>query len=784
MGVLLRSAITAIVIGVSTSLAAQSFVVNRIDVQGLQRVSLGNVLSELSIRDGDLIDEADASEWIHQIYDLGYFYSVDVSRENDDLVIDVVERPAIENVDFTGNDSFPTDSLEGVFADVGLSQGEIFSQSLLENIQLELEKQYGSQGRYNAQVEAVLTPLTRNRVDIELVITEGPVAKIKHLEFVGNDVFDDIELYDVVDIRTSDTIAFWKFLSKKDQFSTAALIGDVQRLEDFYFDRGYLDFKIESQQVSISENKADISIALNVSEGSAYQISAVEIAGDLKHLSDDINALNTLQTGQTYSRADVQNIVSQMTTLAGEYGYAFANIRDYQVADADTHTVKVFFQVQLGLPVYVNRIIIQGNSSTNDEVIRRELRQLERALLINDKLKLSKSRLERLGYFKTVSVRTQKVTGRDDLVDIIVDVEEAKDSQINISGGYSQSSGMFASLALTQSNFAGAGVDFSAAVTVDEDTKNYTLSVENPYFTLEGVSLGLDLFYENTDYSDSSSTIYATDSIGGVVTVGYPLSENQRVSYGLGAKHDSLYLDDELAFQEMADFAGEFGSEYDVITGEFGWVYNTLNGTIKADDGAKVSSSLEVATVPGDLEYYRVKLAAQKYFNIEDNLAFRVHTDLGYGNGYGANQSLPFFENYFAGGASSVRGFEYGSLGPKGTPQLDTDGEEMTTPTAVGGNIKIEYGAELLIPTPFVKDQSAFRTSLFLDAGNVFTSNCSAGSAYCSEGIDFSEIRYSVGVDVTWITIFAPLSFSYGIPLNARSGDNIQNFAFNIGISF
>jgi outer membrane protein insertion porin family len=777
LGVFIRAALAAWLVGFSAFAAAESFVVNEIDVQGLQRVSLGNVLSKLSVREGDTVDEADASDWIHEIYALGYFYSVDVNREGDSLVFVLVERPAIENIEFDGNSSFPDETLQRIFEDVGLSKGEIFSQSLLENIQSEMEKQYGSMGRYNARVDAEITPLTRNRVDIKLDITEGPVAKVKYLEFVGNDIFTDIELYDVVNIKKTDDIAWWAFLSSKDKYSNAALIGDVQRLEDFYFDHGYLDFTVDSQQVSISENKADITLALNVTEGEPYDIADVEIVGDLKHLADEITALNTLKPGDRYSQSDVQAVVSSISNLAGENGYAFARVKDFQQKDPETLTVKVIIQVQLGVPVYVNRILIQGNTATNDEVIRRELRQFERALLINSKLELSKRRLQRLGYFSSVDIKTQRIQGRDDVVDVVVSVQEAKNSQISLSGGYSD--GFFASFSLSQNNFLGAGLDFSTSVSVDDDTQSYSISVENPYFTLDGVSLGLDLYYEYTDYDDDDDATYATNALGALVTLGYPLSENQRVSFGLGASHEELWLDDEYSSQEMYDFADEYGYEYNILRTKFGWSYNTLNGTIKATDGSSVSANLEVAVPPGDLEYYKLQFAAQRYFPINDDYSFRIHTDLGYGDGYGNNDTLPFFKNFYSGGAGSVRGFESNSLGPLGT-SIDDDIDA----SAIGGNIQIEYGAELLVPTPFAKNQSSFRTSLFLDAGNVFTENCSDDSDTCVEGVDLSEIRYSVGTDLTWITAFAPLSFSLGFPLNADDDDDTQVFAFSLGVSF
>ncbi|MDX1344116.1 MAG: outer membrane protein assembly factor BamA, partial [Reinekea sp.] len=643
-----------------------------------------------------------------------------------------------------------------VFEDVGLAKGEIYSQSLLESIQLELEKQYGTQGRYNAQVTADITALTRNRVSVKLNISEGPVAKIKHIQLVGNRVFGREELQDVIQLQETRPASFWQGLGKRNHFSSAALTGDLQRLEDFYFDRGYLDFSVVSKQVSISENKADIAIALNVVEGEPYTISKVDITGDLKHLADEIGELVTVQAGEVYSRADVTVVVADIKELLGEYGYAFAQVRDFRQPNPETNEVDVIIQVNPGYPVYVNRIIIQGNVATNDEVIRRELRQLERALVVNKNIRTSKARLERLGYFSSVNIKTQAIATRNDLVDLIVTVEEAKDSQINISGGYSDGSGFFGEFSVKQNNFMGAGVDFSASVNVNESTQNYQLSVDNPFFTLDGVSLGTDLYYRHSKFSDITFSTYKTNTYGGRLKLGYPLSENQRISYGFGLSHDELFLNESNATLEMTDFRAQNGSEYNIATAQIGWSYNTLNGTLKADDGAQASLNVELATFPGDLNYYRTTLAAQKYFNFADNLAFRLHTDLGYGAGYGDESTLPFYKNFYAGGARSVRGYQSGSLGPLGTPASSS-----VTASPIGGNIKIEYGAELLIPTPIVKDQRSYRTSLFVDAGNVFTDQCRDDNLSCTNGVQLDEIRYSAGVDFTWITPIAPLSFSY-----------------------
>lgn len=773
--------IGVLVLGIIAQVSANEFILDRIEVSGLQRVSLGTVLIALPIREGQVVDDSLANEWLRAVYQTGFFYDVEVDRVNNSLLFSVTERPAIESISFEGNRAIPSDTLTRVFEDEGLEKGEIFSRSLLDNIQLELERQYGRQGRYNATVEAIVTPLTRNRVDIKLDITEGPVAKIQTIEFVGNQVFSDEELSSVLQLQR-DGSSVWHLLNKRNQFSSSTLIGDLQRLQDFYYDNGYLDYQLESHQVSLSENKSEITIVINLVEGEPYILNEVGLLGDLQVFEQELMSLIDIEPGEVFSRKKTTDIAAAMRELLGEQGYAFAEVVDQRDRLAGNR-VDIRFVVNPGQLVYVNQIEIIGNVATNDEVIRRELRQLERALLINSSVRTSRARLQRLGYFSSVDLSTRRIPGRSDLVDIIVRVSESKDSQVSFAGGYSDATGFYGEFSLEQSNFLGRGIDFSSTVNVSSRTQNYQFSMTNPYFTLDGVSLGAELYYRRSDYSQATFSTYALNSAGARVNLGYPLSENQRINYGLGYANEELFLQDD-APQDMIDFRALQGNVYNNITATLGWSYNTLNGTIKADDGASMGARLEVAVPPGDLNYYRLTANAQKYFNFADDFAFRIRGDVGYGAGLNNDALLPFYKNFYSGGPRSVRGFRTGSLGPLGTPQTDEFGVNLTEASPIGGNVKIEYGAELLIPTPLVKDQSSFRSSLFIDAGNVFTSECFAGNSNCNAGIDLAEIRYSAGLDLTWISPIAPLSFSYAWPLNARDTDYTTNFSFNIGVSY
>jgi outer membrane protein insertion porin family len=767
----------------SAAAMAEPFRVDALTVNGLQRVSLGSVLQALPIQEGDQVDSESADVWLRAVYSTGYFSNVNVLRDGNTLIFEVIERPAINSVEFSGNKTIPTETLERVMANVGLEEGEIFNQSLLEGIELELERQYSNQGRYNASVVPEVTPLSLNRVDVELAISEGPVAKISHIEITGNVVFTDEELQAALQLRETSKRYPFQFIQRRNRFGQAQLSGDLGRLEDYYFDRGYLDFRLESNQVSISDNKADITLVMNVFEGQSYEVSGLSLTGDLVGLDDELQALINISAGDVYSRIRVSELTSAINDVLGDRGYAFAEVDSQLEPDREQRTVDITLRVNPGKPVYVNRIEIRGNSETNDEVIRRELRQLERALVINSNIRQSRARLERLGYFSRVDIRTQRIDGRDDLVDLIVTVEETTNSQITGSIGYSDVSGFFTEARVEQKNFRGEGYDFSASVTVNNTEQNYNLSFEDPYFTIYGVSRGIDLYYRRTDFSDQTFSTYATNTAGGRLRLGYPLSENQRITYGIGYSQDELFLSNS-APQEMTDFRDNNGSDYEIIDTRLTWNLNSLNGTFKATQGRQLTLSGEVATPLGDLTYYRLTGNAEQYFPINDQYSFRIHSDVGYGGGYGDANSLPFYKNFYSGGVRSVRGFRYGSLGPLSTPNLDSNNDPLREPAPIGGNIKIEYGAELLIPMPLVTNQDAFRASLFIDGGNVFTDECRNGNANCTNGVDLGELRYAAGVDITWITPIAPLSFSYAWPLNAREDDLEKNFAFTIGIGY
>lgn len=771
------AALTALLLSVGA--AADPFDLSAITINGLQRVSLGSVLRALPIQEGDRVDTEDAAAWLRAVYSTGYFDDARVARDGDELVFELTERPAINSVTFSGNKTIPDDTLERVMENVGLAEGEIYSQSLLEGIELELERQYSLQGRYNASVDLVVTPLSLNRVDIELDISEGPVARIDRIEITGNEVFTDEELLGALRMRETSAGRYpFQWISRRNRFGQGQLNGDRSRLEDYYLDRGYLDFRLESSQVSIADNKSAITLVFNVFEGDPYTLSGIRLTGDLAGLDDQLNDRVDLSAGDGYSRSRVSAISSAITEALGERGYAFAEVEPQLEPDRQARTVDVTLNVDPGQPVYVNRIEIRGNSATNDEVIRRELRQLERALVINRNIRQSRARLERLGYFSQVDIRTQRVSGRDDLVDLIVEVEETTNSEITGSIGYSDASGFFTEARVDQKNFQGKGYDFSASVTVNESEQNYNLSFEDPYFTVNGVSRGIELFYRRTDFSSLTFDTYATNTLGGRLTLGYPVGENQRLNYALGYSQDELYVSDS-APRELTDFKDNNPGTYDIVDARLSWNYNSLNGTFKATRGRQLNLGSEVATPLGDLTYYRLTASAEQYFPLSDNYSLRLHSDLGYGGGYGDASQLPFYKNFYAGGVRSVRGYRPGSLGPLGTPQ--SAGQEADP---IGGNIQVEYGAELLVPMPLVQDQSSFRASLFLDGGNVFTDDCRTGNAGCDEGVDLDEIRYAAGVDLTWITPLAPLSFSYAWPLNARDADQEKNFAFTIGLSY
>ncbi len=761
---------------------AAPFTVSDIRVNGLQRVSAGSVFGALPLNVGESVDERRLADATRALFKTGFFEDIQLSREGDVLIVTLLERPSISSLDIEGNKVISKDDLLKGLKQSGLAEGEIFQQATLEGVRNELQRQYVAQGRYSANIEAEVIPQPRNRVALKIKVTEGSVASIQHINVVGNKVFKDQDLTDLFELKTKNWLSFFR---NDDKYAREKLSGDLERLRSYYFDRGYINMDITSTQVSITPDKKHVYITVNVDEGEQFTIRDVKLAGDLKVPEEEINALLLSREGQVFSRKVMTTTSELITRRLGNEGYTFANVNGIPETHDEDNTVSLTYAVDPGKRAYVNRINFRGNTKTADEVLRREMRQMEGGWASTYLIDQSKTRLERLGYFKEVNVETPQVPGTDDQIDVNYSVEEQPSGSITASVGFAQNAGLILGGSISQSNFLGTGNKVSLGLTRSDYQSNYNFSFVDPYWTVDGVSLGYNAFYRATDYDklDYDVSSYSVDSLGGGINVGYPISETSRLNFGLSAQQDKLKTGS-YTVEEIMEFIDKEGKNYTNFKASAGWSESTLNRGLMATRGHSQSLVLE-STIPGsDLSFYRLDYSGQIFAPLSSNYTLRFHTDLGYAESYGSTSELPFFEHYYAGGFNSVRGFKDSSLGPRSTPGAN-DPDKDNLP--FGGNVLIQGGVELLFPMPFVKDQRSLRTVLFWDVGNVFDTHCSSAQKSRNEagcGIKYDNLASSVGVGLTWVTALGPLSFSLGAPIKKPDNADTQVFQFSLGQTF
>ena len=768
---------------------AQGFKIADIRINGLQRVSAGSVFGALPLNVGEQVDDQQLVESTRALFKTGFFQDIQLGRDGDVLVITVVERPSIASIDIEGNKAISTDDLMKGLKQSGLAEGEVFQRATLEGVRNELLRQYVAQGRYSAAVDAEVVAQPRNRVGLKIRIDEGEVAAIKHINVVGNTVFDQAELDDQFTLKTSNWLSFFK---NDDKYAREKLSGDLERLRSYYMDRGYINMEILSTQVSISPDKKQVFITVNISEGAKYTVRDITLRGDLKVPEDQIHALLLVQKGQVFSRKLMTSTSDLITRRLGNEGYTFANVNAVPVPSKDGNTVDIEFVVDPGKRAYANRINFRGNTKTEDQVLRREMRQMEGGWASTYLIDQSKTRLERLGYFKEVNVETPAVAGVDDQVDVNYSVEEQSSGSITASVGFAQSAGLILGGSITQNNFLGTGNSASLGLTRSEYQSKYNIGFTDPYFTKDGVSLGYNAFYNKTDYNDyydDGVSYYSINSYGAGATLGYPINETSRISFGLTAQHDSIEPGTYSA-DEIYDFIDREGKEFTNFKANLGWSESTLNKGILATRGYSQNLNLMV-TVPGsDLSFYKIDYTGQTFLPVSASTSLRFHTKLGYGNGYGSTDGLPFYENYTAGGEGTVRGFESGTLGPRNTPATGTyssAGQAYYSDRdteALGGNIMITGGVEYLFPMPFIKDNKSLRTSLFWDVGSVYSDKCYLSTTTGCDGVDLSQMASSVGVGVTWYSPMGPLSVNLALPIRKPDDAETQVFQFSMGQTF
>lgn len=749
-------------------------------IQGLQRVSPGSVFAELPLQTGEAVSLHEISSAGKALYGTGLFDDLKILEDQGVVTFQLKERPTLHELEIKGNQQVSSDDLTEGLRQAGLQEGQVFQRATLDQIKLELQRMYHAQGRYNAQIESHVEELPRNQVRVELNINEGSVATLRRINIVGNEAFDNETLLKRFELQEEQQ---WSLFSSADKYSRERLSGDLERLRSWYLDRGYLRFNIESTQVSISPDKQDVYITVNVHEGEEYTVSGVELTGDLVIDEDQLRSFQRIHPGDTFSRSAMTSTSETMRRRLGVEGYTFAEVNGRPEIDDEKLEVKINFLVEPGNRMYVRRLNFKGNTSTRDEVLRREMLQMEGASANTDLIQASKSRLERLGFFGRVNVETTPVSGQDDLVDVNFTVEEQPSGSISASIGFSQASGAVFGLSLSQSNFLGTGNTVSLGANKSDFRTSYNFSYLNPYYTIDGVSRGFNLYYRDTDFTETlGRSGFSSDAYGGTVTYGYPISNDSRLSLSIGLDNIDIranqQADGSYTINEIDRFNDLYGLEFTnyKVTGR--WIQNRLNRGILPTAGSYQRVSLELAAPGSDYEFYKAEYRGQKYFPLAQDWSLKFRTEVGYGDGLGSDfDRLPFFEHYYAGGLNSVRGYRSSRLGPR-----NTLGSERTEGSAFGGNLLTEASAELIFPLWFVEDRRSMQTSIFIDGGNVFTTRCYEPG--CDRGFDASELRFSAGVSLTWLTAIGPLAFSIAEPLNDKEGDETEFFQFSIGQTF
>ena len=774
----------ALLLAGASGAQAQSFDVSDIRVEGLQRVSAASVFNAFPVSANDRVSEQQLAAAARDLFATGLFDDVSLAREGDVLVIQVVERPTIARLQISGNDQISEDDLRNGLRQSGLSEGQVLELSTLEEIQRELEGVYQSQGRYSASINTEVEEVDEGRVQVNININEGEIAKIRQINIVGNEAFDDETLRNVFELNDRPGRIFGWFSS--DEYSREALSGDIERLRSFYLDRGYVNFDVTSTQVSIGPEKSEIFITLNIDEGNQYRVGNVRFAGDLQISENEARQLLAVKEGEVFSRSDVNASTEALRQRLGAEGFAFAEIQGVPEMANDGETVDLVIAVNPGERAYVRRIEFFGNTTTEDEVLRREMIQLEGAPASTDAITQSRQRLERLGFFSQVEVDTQPVPGEPDLLDVTYNVEEQPSGSVSASVGFSQSAGVIYGVGLSQNNFLGTGNRVNVGAQRSDTFTSVNFGFTDPYWTLDGISRGYNLFYRETDYADSDISTFSTDAYGAGINFGYPISELSRLNFGASIEDVTVktYFD---TASEIRRYVEDQGADAQSLKLTASWTRNNLNRGIMPTAGNYQRLSLETGVPGSDAEYYKLRARAQQLFPMSDDetWALKFTGNVGYADTLGGNDPFPFYENFYAGGLGSVRGFTSNTLGQRTTP-ANEGGRNRT----LGGNISIEGSAEILFPLPFIENQRALQTSLFIDAGNTFLSSCydvleaDAGRQQCSSGVDLGDLRYSAGIGLSWLTPVGPLTFSIAEPLNDESGDDTQFFQFSLGQTF
>lgn len=740
-------------------LAAEPFVIEDIRLEGLQRISPGTVLSYLPVNLGDAFEASRAPSVIRALFQTGFFDDITIGVDGQTLVIALSERPTIASIEITGNKDIRTEQLKDALKGVGLSEGQVLDRSSLERIKVELEQQYFSQGKYGVRVESSLDTLDDNRVDVAITIEEGYVARIHRVNIVGNQAYDEAVLLSKFELGPATMVSLF---SDRDQYSRRRLSGDLESLRSHYLDNGYVNFSIDSTQVTITPDKRDVFITVNITEGEQYTVSDIQLAGDLIVPEEALLELLQIEPGQIFSRRLTQQSADAIRDRLGLEGYAFSNVNPVPELDRERREVALTFMVEPGRRIYVRRMNVSGNIRTRDEVVRREFRQMEGGWISTEKVNLSRTRLMRLGFFEEANVETPAVAGVPDMVDVDVAVKERPSGSLMAGVGYSQVQGILLNASISQENVFGTGRRISATVNNSAFNRIYSFSYNNPYYTLDGISRGFSLFARETDAAQANIADFSSDAYGASVDYGFPLSEYNRASLSFGYEYTRIRTNDGTP-ESFLDFLERNDDRFNVYKMSAGVAHDTRNRAILADAGRMHSLSAELAVPGSDLRYYKLRYRGLEYVPLLAGFTLLVKAEVGHGEAYGSTSGLPFFEHFYAGGPESVRGYRANSLGPS----------ESTLP--LGGAFKTVGNIELILPFPSAEEARSLRVSTFFDIGNVFAD---------MRDFESSELRRSAGVSVLWYTPLAPMTFSLGKALNARDGDRTETFQFTLGSFF
>ncbi|MGF7191269.1 outer membrane protein insertion porin family [Robbsia andropogonis] len=740
--------------------AAAPFVVQDIRIEGLQRVEPGTVFSYLPIKKGDTFTDDKASSAIRALYATGFFNDVRINVEGGTVIVQVAERPSIATIDFAGTKEFDKDTLSKALRSSGMAPGRYFDKSLADKAEQELKRQYLTRGFYAAEVTTTVTPVDRSRVAILFSVIEGPSAKIRQVNFIGNKAFSSSTLRDEMQLSTPNWFSWY---TKNDLYSKDKLTTDLEHVRSYYLDRGYLEFSIESTQVSITPDKKSMYLTLSLHEGEPYKVSSIELSGELLDKKAELEKLLKLKAGDRFSAAKLQDSTKAIVNKLGEYGYAFATVNAEPQIDQTSHTVALNLKVETGRRVYVRHVNITGNTRTRDEVVRREMRQFESSWFDSNRLKLSQDRINRLGYFTDVNVTTQPVPGTPDQVDVDVAVKEKPTGAITLGAGFSSSDKVVLSAGISQDNVFGSGTSLAVNVNTSSYYRTLTVTQTDPYFTVDGISRITSAYYQT-----STPLYYSTDSSFRIITAGadlkfgVPFSEYDTVFFGVGFQQYRMDVDSATP-QAYKDYVNEYGRVSNVVPVTMGWSRDARDSALVPSRGYFTRANAEVGTPAGGTKYWKVDLQQQYYYSFARGFVLGLNGQLGYGKGIGG--TYPIFKNYYAGGIGSVRGYEPSSLGPR----------DKTTNDPIGGAKMAVANVELTFPLPGTGYDRTLRVFTFFDAGNVWGD---------SQSINFSDLRYGYGLGLAWISPIGPLKLSLGFPLVKHAGDQYQKFQFQIGTAF